>query len=434
MSDANADVTLEAENPQDGNVSEFDIKIRGEWDITTPKKSEVFYNKAFALNRAIISTALAAYMDLGVSVFDPVRCLDGIGSTGIGGLLWKKYFPTGINVTINDTHPKAYEYIKENATQNNLEVTVLNKDTCVLLHEQTFNFISLDCHTEAAFYFDSIFRNLPKFGFLAITTKDDASLHGMSPKALRNYGGFISRTAYSKELAIRLFLAALARAAALHNKDIEVLCSVSWKSSFTVLVMVKRGAKKSLSNIRRLIHCNMCEDRAFYPISNHPIENPSSLLGCGCPARMPGKVAIELGPVWCAEIFNVDFLSLMLSKCKKFPWQHTVEALLQQLLNEARCSSSSCIDTLTDEKVEPPNKKLRLSSDEDTIEQAPTFYFNLHRHSPKGPQLLRVEKAVQCLQKKGFRASRTHFDPEAVRTNASLKDLVEILRENSSIK
>lgn len=415
----------EVDSPQ-RNILEFEIKVRGECDISTPKKSEVFYNKFLVLNRAIISTALSAYLDLGVSVFDPVRCLDGIGCTGISGLLWKKYITSGISVTINDSHPKAYEYIKENATQNGIDVTVLNKDTCVLLHEQTFNFISLDCHTEAAFYFDSIFRNLPKFGFLAITTKDDASLSGMSPKALRNYGGFISRTAYAKELAIRLFLAALARAAALHKKDLEVLCSVSWKSSFTILVMVKRGAKKSLNNVRRLIHCNVCEDRAFYPITNHPLENPSALLGCGCPSRS-GKVAVELGPVWCAEIFNVDFLSLMLKHCKKFPWQQTVEPLLHQLLNEARCVSVSDVEV-------PPAKKLRLSCDEDYQEQAPPFYYNLHRHSPKGPQLLRVERAVQCLQKKGFRASRTHFDPEAVRTNASLQDLVEILRENSQMK
>jgi tRNA G26 N,N-dimethylase Trm1 len=69
----------------------------------------------------------------------------------------------------------------------------------------------LDCHVNAAHYLDSAFRNLPKGGILAITTTDDAALHANPDTALKNYGGFIARTFYSKELAGRLLLAAMAR-------------------------------------------------------------------------------------------------------------------------------------------------------------------------------------------------------------------------------
>jgi tRNA G26 N,N-dimethylase Trm1 len=58
---------------------------------------------------------------------------------------------------------------------------------------------------------DSAFRNLPKWGILAITTTDDVALHIGPEPALRNYGGYITRTFYSKELAVRLLLAAVAR-------------------------------------------------------------------------------------------------------------------------------------------------------------------------------------------------------------------------------
>ena len=60
---------------------------------------------------------------------------------------------------------------------------------------------------------------------------------------------------------------------------------------------------------------------------------------------------------------------------------------------------------------------------------APPFYFNLHRHSPKGPKLLPVDTVIKCLRNAGYRASRTHFDREAVRTNASLSNLVTVLTE-----
>jgi tRNA G26 N,N-dimethylase Trm1 len=68
----------------------------------------------------------------------------------------------------------------------------------------------LDCHASAAHYLDSAFRNLPNGGILAITTTDDA-LHSNAEIALKNYGGFVTRTFYSKELTVRLIVAAMAR-------------------------------------------------------------------------------------------------------------------------------------------------------------------------------------------------------------------------------
>lgn len=69
----------------------------------------------------------------------------------------------------------------------------------------------MDCHASAARYLDSAFRNLPNGGILAITTTDDAALHPNAETALKNYGGFVTRTFYSKELAVRLLVAAMAR-------------------------------------------------------------------------------------------------------------------------------------------------------------------------------------------------------------------------------
>jgi tRNA G26 N,N-dimethylase Trm1 len=75
------------------------------------------------------------------SCFDPVQCLDGIGASGVMGLLWKKHILDNVAVTINDSRAKACERIKENAQLNSLNVEVLNRDTCALLHEQTYNFM-----------------------------------------------------------------------------------------------------------------------------------------------------------------------------------------------------------------------------------------------------------------------------------------------------
>jgi tRNA G26 N,N-dimethylase Trm1 len=119
----------------------------------------------------------------------------------------------------------------------------------------------------------------------------------------------------------------------------------------------------------------------------------------------------------------------------------------------------SCIDkheSATEEEEESHTKKLKVDDDDKesvrsgnqlsvltvkndrhkstiTVQSdmppAPPFYFNLHRHSPKGPKLLPVDTVIKCLRNAGYRASRTHFDREAVRTNASLSDLITVLTE-----
>jgi hypothetical protein len=84
-------------------------------------------------------------------------------------------------------------------------------------------------------------------------------------------------------------------------------------------------------------------------------------------------------------------------------------------------------DTVGSENINPP---ISLESEKDP---APPFYFNLHRHSPKGPQLLRVDTVIQFLRKAGYRASRTHFDRGAVRTSASLSNLMEVLTQAANV-
>jgi hypothetical protein len=76
------------------------------------------------------------------------------------------------------------------------------------------------------------------------------------------------------------------------------------------------------------------------------------------------------------------------------------------------------------------NPQSALGSGENS---SPPFYFNLHRHGPTGPQLLQVDTVIQFLQRAGYRASRTHFDRKAVRTNASLSNLTAVLTQAATV-
>ncbi|XP_026278220.1 TRMT1-like protein [Frankliniella occidentalis] len=448
---AKCDVSsLESKSIVLAEVTEFGVSLKVNRDSLSPKRNEGYYCQEMDVNRALVTTALSVFCETGHSVFKPVRCIDVIGSTGVAGLLWKKYLASDVHVHINDPHENSHQIILDNRQRNGLETDIHRKDPCVLLHEMPFSFIYLDCHTDASFYLDSLMRNIPKQGIIAINTKDDGALYGRTPDmALRNYGGTITKTFYSKELAARLIVAGMVRSAAVHSKGLEVLCVLSVKSTITILVKILKGpaqANSCMAKIKPLVHCNMCEDRGFYPSSVYPVENPGSLLSCKCLENTPGKVLVNVGPVWSGSLFNANFVRTMISHMNKYPWEKSMKEVMETLLYEAWCPNlegekllkkvndkikNNTLHQPLSENQEPPVKKKK--EDTQNIKEIaasqpePPFYFNLHKHCPKGPKMVKVGKVVSNLQKAGFRASRTHFDPLAVKTTASLSELMGIL-------
>ncbi|XP_039287886.1 TRMT1-like protein [Nilaparvata lugens] len=195
--------------------------------------------------------------------------LEAIGSIGAASLIWKKYV-AGIHVTVNATNTTSLEVINQNAIKNDIVLDkITNEDPCALIYNEDFNFVYLDCHTSASHYFDAVFKNVPRDGIVAITTKDDPSLQTLNPDgALRNYHGLIGRTSYINELGVRLVIAAITRSASKYRKGIEVQLCGFFKNTFLIIVKAIKGAQNadnSLRKICKLAHCNMCEERAFYP-------------------------------------------------------------------------------------------------------------------------------------------------------------------------
>lgn len=450
-------------------IEEHGVVVNIKGTVQTPKKNEVIFNSEMKINRSLVLCAMAAYSESGKCINSQVRCLDALGATGVSGLAWAHHIPKAA-VVINDQLAAATERIQANASANNLVVESTTEDVSVLLHKRPFDFIFMDCYGSSVHYLDAAFRNAPKSGLLAITSTDDAALYGKAADVtLRNYGGHVVKTSYAKELAARLVLASVVRAAAKCNKGIEVVCCLALKSFITVIVRVLRGpsaANKCVRKIRRLIHCCLCEDRAFYPETVYPIEQPYSLLSCDCRSRSAGKLAVELGPVWCDELFDPSFCQAMLNQANKFQLPHKVTSLLQTIVSESRCEDHPSIknrtsgdkeNTLTEKVDESIGNQEEEEEEEEgqhsyhtvVVEEedgerlskrfktnhqslrSPPFYFNLHRHCPKGHDLGKINKVVEYLQRSNHKASRTHFDPEAVRTSCSLREFTNLLLEFS---
>ncbi|XP_035394132.1 TRMT1-like protein isoform X3 [Cygnus atratus] len=463
-------------------LKESDTDVQVLPNYSTPQKTDSYFNPKMKLNRQLIFCALAVLAE----ERKPIECLDAFGATGIMGLQWAKHLRSSVKVTINDCNENSVTMIQENCHLNKMKVKLNTKeedndealgggeqntdtievtkmDANVIMHMRSFDFIHLDPFGTSVNYLDSAFRNVRNLGIVSLTSTDISSLYAKAQHvALRHYGCNIVRTEYYKELAARIVIAAVARAAARCNKGIEVLLAVALEHFVLVVVRVLRGpspADDSAKKVRYLIHCQWCEERIFQKESNMVEENPYQQLPCDCHGSMPGKTAVVLGPLWSGALFNTGFLRRMLFEAVQYGLDET-QPLLKTLVCEAECttlknfsthspydenkqeecgvyiktpdtSAESCVLHGKRKNSEVVRNAAKRQKSDNSAEH-PAFYYNIHRHSIKGMNMPKLNKFLSYLSEAGYRVSRTHFDPMGVRTNAPLAQFKTILVKYST--
>ncbi|XP_006198850.1 TRMT1-like protein isoform X1 [Vicugna pacos] len=472
-----------AAKPPHEILKEADTDVQVCPNYSVPQKTDSYFNPKMKLNRQLIFCTLAAL----AKERKPLECLDAFGATGIMGLQWAKHLGNAVKVTINDLNENSVTLIQENCHLNKLKVVVDSKekeesddileegeenpgnikvtkmDANVLMHLRSFDFIHLDPFGTSVNYLDSAFRNIRNLGIVSVTSTDISSLYAKAQHvARRHYGCNIVRTEYYKELAARIVVAAVARAAARCNKGIEVLFAVALEHFVLVVVRVLRGptsADETAKKIQYLIHCQWCEERIFQKDGNMVEENPYRQLPCNCHGSMPGKTAIELGPLWSSSLFNTGFLKRMLCESVHHGLDD-IQTLIKTLIFESECTPQSQFsvhvpsnlnkqeeygvfiktdDTTADNYTAQAKRKsnetiinLAKKQKTDVNTEHPPFYYNIHRHSIKGMNMPKLKKFLCYLSQAGFRVSRTHFDPMGVRTDAPLMQFKSILLKYST--
>eukprot|EP00057_Strongylocentrotus_purpuratus_P013185 XP_011667659.1 PREDICTED: TRMT1-like protein [Strongylocentrotus purpuratus] len=341
------------------------------------------------------------------------------------------------------------------SSRNDGTVTLVCCDANLLMRQRFFDFIFLDPYGCATPFMDSAFSNISNNGILAITSTDTASLYGKCPQVtLRNYGGQVAKCEYLKELAGRLVVAAAVRAAARCNKGLEVLLCVALEHFVLVILRVRRGsgqADRSVQEVQHVLHCRVCGQRKFVPST---LTVPNSMydhLSCTCHKSAP-CTAMLLGPVWSGSIFDAGFIDRMAHAGVELRLSKKDLQLLHTLLEEATCSGPKSLQmnaSLPETKahqttMEAGQKRGRLVDANDLSnthdkrrrcdenQGQPAFYFSLPQHSIKNMDKPRIKTFIECLRMAGHRASRTHFDPEGVRTNAALANFKAVLQDAST--
>jgi tRNA (guanine26-N2/guanine27-N2)-dimethyltransferase len=338
------------------------------------RTGEVFYNRQMEFGRDVS-------VMFGRAVFkEGDRILDGLAASGARGLRLANETGVRADFTLNDRNLTAAVLMKENASANSLShVRVVCKDLRNLLTEEQFDYIDIDPFGTPVDFVNSAVQSCRNKGTIAITATDTAPLYGTYPRtSLRRYGALSARSPFAHETGLRILVGFLVREAARHDRACEPLLCYHTDHYFRCYVRIVNGAARADAAIKKL---------GFAHFDKSSLER--SVL-----SERSDKT--DAGPMWTGPLLSRELLGNM--------------AATKDLGTSVRCE-----------------KYLNLWKEEAS---APMLFYKLDelakrtKHSP--PKLpLMVEK----LTENGFKASRTHFDPKGLKTDACIDDLLRLYKE-----
>jgi tRNA (guanine26-N2/guanine27-N2)-dimethyltransferase len=347
----------------------------------------VFYNPEAELLRDISVSAIQTFQK---EFKEKITICDALAGTGIRGLRYAKEINNIKKVVLNDKNPVAVKLIKKNIKENKLarKCEAVKGDANVLLHQNVFNVIDIDPFGTPVNFLDSAARSIYHRGFLCVTATDQAPLCGTYPlTCLRKYGICSLKTDYYAELGIRILITNIILTLSKRDRAFIPLLSHSTKHYFRVFGKIEHleKIKDILKEFGYVMDCS-CGNREFGKISEK----------CSC-----GKKFSIVGPLYLGKIVNSNFCKKVLADLtkRKFNLEKQEEKLLELLIDEA---------------------------------DMPAFYYDLHYLAKVlKTKIPRMDFLFKKLEKKGFKASRTHFCPTAIKTNTDFKELKKLLTSSN---
>ncbi|ASJ12443.1 tRNA (guanine(10)-N(2))-dimethyltransferase [Thermococcus thioreducens] len=350
----------------------------------------VFYNPVMALNRDISVLA--------VEVLKPRTVLDALSATGIRGIRYALETPAK-EVWLNDISKEAFNLILKNVRLNlgvegegisekriafrgEKEVVANLDDANRLMAEKFryFDFLDLDPFGSPVEFLDTALRSIRRRGVLAVTATDTGVLCGAYLHACRRkYLAEPIRGELCHEAGLRILIGTVVRYAAKYDLGVDVLLAYYRDHYFRAFLRLKSGARKadeSLSNLGYL-----------WQEPNGRFEYTKAFL----PEKLP-----SYGPLWLGPLKTQKFVDEMLSLAGTHSLAHK--------------KTLSFIKTLLEELDVP-------------------FHYDTHALARKNNlQVGKLADIIEALREGGYHATRTHFSPVALKTDAPFEEVLGVLK------
>ncbi len=390
---------------------------------TIPPKTPAFFNPLAKLNRDIsiwiYNSFLSNYTphhhnhDDNSNNDQEIIFADSLSGVGARGLRVALEVPKIDKVFLNDVNPIAILAAKNSAKLNSIDIekcSFVSKEICNFLSssvfelcKKRFDIIDLDPFGSPSQYIDCILRAVQNNGLISVTATDTAVLCGVYPKVCyRKYYGKSIKCDYSNEIGIRILLSMLSLVASRLDMIISPVFVHANRHYLRVYCIVKLSndlANNVYENIGYVKHCPKCGFRETLKIKNN---NSEKCFSCE-------NTCLFAGPLWIKNLFDKNLLKNLI---------HHYESDIEN----------------QNSKNNKDNAKLKKIFETASIELDDICYyytldkvFSNLKTNPKS-----LDSILGLLTSNGYLSSKTIFSPSGFKTNASLLEIIDLVKNFGS--
>ena len=353
----------------------------------------MFYNPKMNLCRDLAVLFVASYFPYG----QQIRICDPMTGSGVRAARYLLEPHNVAAVLAADKDPSSVAAAKRTVMLNDLgdAATVIESDANLLMLQnldRRFDLVDLDPFGSPVPFFESALSATVDGGILAATATDMGPLSGARPAAcFRKYGIRSIRTEFEKELAVRILAGCLAGISGRIKLGITIVFAHATDHYARIYAKVKKGKAAANASTRLLGFLEYCP-KCLMRSAAKSIE--SIQMTC----EVCGSRVNVVGPIWLDALWD----------------RNTVKNMEQR------------IPTLTSTRISEAQTILSRISEEINT---PAFHYTTDAlASALKTKPLRMAGILLALRDKGRLASRTHFNPTGFRTDASIGEISELLR------
>lgn len=332
-----------------------------------------------------------------------VSILDGLGGSGIRGVRFGNEAANAnsdrVKIVINDHNPIAFEVIKKNIEENELEnVTASNSNLNELLAKNKFDYIDIDPFGTPVQFLSSGTRMLHTGGILAVTATDTAPLFGRYPKTcLRKYDAWSCRTGFSHEQGLRILIGCCVRIAAQNNLALRPILVHATDYYYRIYLHGICGGGKTDLVLKELGYVVQVKASNEYNILYR--KDMQSKLGLTLEQLSESASSLGnnlAGPLWTGQLYDPTYLERLDIGSHKFGSAKQLTKMLSLWREEAA---------------------------------GPLGFYDLNLLGREFCiSVPRITKIMKMLQDSGYFATRTHFSPNAIKTDAPFEIIKRLFK------
>lgn len=353
----------------------------------------------FRVGRAFYRSASRVIRDLGVlaaAVYKAetgsLRVLDAMTGCGVRALrYWLESRADW--VLANDANPEIRAIVEQNLSKaiaagqgkvSNLDANRLFFES--YCQQDYYDLVDVDSFGSPAPYLSTVLWATKIGGLLYLTSTDGRTATGHLPEnSLRVYGAFARCHPAAHEQALRLLIGSVQQQAAAKELGVEPIFSLFVGSTFRVMLRLVARPVLNAVNYGFLGYCHRCGD--YQTVSWQKLGR-----AC-CPCE--GAPLTLSGPLWLGKLHNAEYLQQMQELAQQWQWLEQGELL----------------------------KLMKAETD------YPPYFYTLGEIGRRGkmdiPKKLRL---IEALQQQGYRATATHINAQAIKTDADLATCIEVGR------